>query len=304
MSYNELWRRLAQIYDAGEAKAIARMVYEERFGLTLPDIFIGKDTQLSADHQAELEKIAERLLSHEPVQQVLGYATFCGRRYKVNSNVLTPRPETEELCQWVIEEVRDKRQEVRDLSKEDDEFSVLDIGTGSGCIAITLAAAWPEAQVTAWDISEKALRTAQQNALLHHVRVNFEKVDILTPHSSLLTPHSSLPTPHSSLLTPHLSLLISNPPYICRREAEQMERNVLDYEPHEALFVPDNDPLLFYRAIADFGRQSLKPGGQLFFEINPLYVTELEDLLRSMSYHDIESRHDAYGKSRMIRATR
>ena len=290
MSYNELWRRLAQIYDAGEAKAIARMVYEERFGLTLPDIFIGKDTQLSADHQAELEKIAERLLSHEPVQQVLGYATFCGRRYKVNSNVLTPRPETEELCQWVIEEVRDKRQEVRDLSKEDDEFSVLDIGTGSGCIAITLAAAWPEAQVTAWDISEKALRTARQNALLHHVRVNFEKVDILTPHSSLLTPH--------------LSLLISNPPYICRREAEQMERNVLDYEPHEALFVPDNDPLLFYRAIADFGRQSLKPGGQLFFEINPLYVTELEDLLRSMSYHDIESRHDAYGKSRMIRATR
>ena len=304
MTYHQLYRLLVPLYGDGEAKAVARMVYEVRFGLSLSDLLLGKDTQLSAADQAQLEKIAERLLSHEPVQQVLGYATFCGRRYKVNSNVLTPRPETEELCQWVIEEVRDKRQEVRDLSKEDDEFSVLDIGTGSGCIAITLATAWPEAQVTAWDISEKALRTAQQNALLHHVRVNFEKVDILTPHSSLPTPHSSLLTPHSSLLTPHLSLLISNPPYICRREAEQMERNVLDYEPHEALFVPDNDPLLFYRAIADFGRQSLKPGGQLFFEINPLYVTELEDLLRSMSYHDIESRHDAYGKSRMIRATR
>lgn len=284
MNYNELWHLLAQKYDEGEAKAIARMAYEVRFGLTFSDLCLGKDTQLSADDQTELEEIAMRLLQGEPIQYVLGQADFCGRTFKVNEHVLIPRPETEELCRWIVSEVRGKRLEVRD-------YSVLDIGTGSGCIAITLAAEISETKVTAWDISEEALEVARENAKCTDVHVSFEQVDALHLTSDILHQTSGV-----------FDLIVSNPPYICNKERETMEANVLEHEPHTALFVPDDDPLLFYRAIAQYGLTALKKEGWLYSEINPIYADTLTDMLSKMSYHGIEIKEDAYGKRRMMRA--
>ena len=281
MNYQELWRRLAQVYDEGEAKAIARMVYEVRFNLTLSDLFIGKDTQLSANDQAELAEITQRLEQQEPVQYVLGQADFCGRTFLVNQHVLIPRPETEELCRWIISEFRDESLEFRDCS-------ILDIGTGSGCIAITLAAGLPKFEVTAWDISGEALQVARENAKRLHFNVIFELADAL-----------NTPLDHE-----RWDVIVSNPPYICNKERARIEANVLDHEPHTALFVPDETPLLFYSAIAQYGLTALKTGGRLYFEINPLYAQELAEMLSMMSYHDIEIKIDQYGKQRMIRARR
>ena len=270
MNYQELWHRLSKVYDAGEAKALARMLYEVRYGLSLSDLLMGRDVTVPQD---ELEQLTARIERQEPIQYVLGQAGFCGRTFKVTPAVLIPRPETEELCRWVIEEVRG-------------EDSILDIGTGSGCIAITIAAELPEAKVTAWDISEEALQVAKENAKLNGVTIDFHKQDALAPSS----------------LTSNLSTIVSNPPYIINKERARMEANVLEHEPHTALFIPDDSPLLFYSAIAQYGLTALKTGGLLYFEMNPLYAQELADMLSMMSYHDIEIKIDQYGKQRMIRA--
>jgi len=289
MSYQQLWRLLAQDFGEGEAKAIARMVYEVRYGLTFPDILLGKDERLAAEQQEDLQDIVQRLLRHEPVQYVLGEATFCGRTFHVAPGVLIPRPETEELCRWVVEETRkDGIEEIRKRGIKD--LQILDIGTGSGCIAITLAAELPEAQVTAWDISEEALDTAQANAHRLGTHVTFHHTDILNSQFSILNSQ--------------FSIIVSNPPYICYQERATMERNVLDYEPNIALFVPDDDPLLFYRVIAQFAQQALCEGGSLFFEINPHYANALQDLLRAMRFSRIVLRNDQYEKPRMIHAIR
>ena len=284
MNYTELWHLLAQRYDEGEAKALARMTYEVRFGLTFSDLCLGKDTQLSRDDQGHLEEIAQRLLQQEPIQYVLGQADFCGRTFLVNRHVLIPRPETEELCRWMISEVRSERSGVK-------ERSTLDIGTGSGCIAITLAAEMHQAKVAAWDISAEALEVARENAKRTSVHVSFEQIDIL-----------HLPSDSRQQTAGIFDLIVSNPPYICNKEREAMEANVLDHEPHTALFVPDDDPLLFYRAIAQYGQTALKEGGWLYFEINPLYAESLRQLLCAMRFCRIETKEDQYGKQRMIRA--
>ena len=276
MTNQELWRPLTAVYDEREAQAVARMVLEVHFGLTMAEVLCGQ-----MPDERELRQIQQRLLAGEPVQYVIGEAEFGGRRFCVAPGVLIPRPETYELCQWVSN--RGERREERGEKEE----RILDIGTGSGCIACTLAAELPEAEVTAWDISEDALAIARENAKRTHVHVSFEQVDVL--HSPPISRYD---------------LIVSNPPYICQQEAEAMEHHVLDHEPHLALFVPDDDPLLFYRAIAQYGSHALTPGGSLFFEINPLYATELSALLSAMSYHDIEIRNDQFGKPRMIKATR
>ena len=311
MNYDELWRRLTQVLDEGEAKAIARMVYEVRYGLTFTDLCLGKDRQLSADCQTELEEIARRLLKQEPVQYVLGVADFCGRQFHVAPGVLIPRPETEELCRWIISEVRGKKEDERckweDVGckrVEAKDYSILDIGTGSGCIAITLAAELSEAEVVAWDISADALAIAQENASRLDVNILFEQVDILNSQSSTLNLHPTTINSHPSVLQSQFDLIVSNPPYILNKERARMEANVLDYEPHLALFVPDDDPLLFYRAIAEYATTALKPGGWLYFEINPLCATALQELLRSMRFPLVEIKSDAYGKQRMLRAQR
>ena len=270
MNYQQLWNRLAKVYGEGEAKAIARMVYEVRYGLSLSDLLMGRDASVT---------------------------DFCGRTFQVNSHVLIPRPETEDLCRWILSSLNGQLSMVNgQRSMVNGQWSILnclDIGTGSGCIAVTLAAELPGAQVTACDISEEALKVARENAHRHHVQLSFAQVDILSIAPSLWRG-----------LGEAFTLIVSNPPYICHCEAAAMDANVLDHEPHTALFVPDDDPLLFYRAIATFGQQMLQPDGWLYFEINPIYANELRELLHIMSYHDIEIKEDQFGKQRFIRAQR
>ena len=284
MTYNELWRQLTQVYDDYEAKAIARMVYEVRFGLMPSDLFIGKDTQLSTDDQKLLAEITQRLLTGEPIQYVLGEAEFGGRTFHVEPGVLIPRPETYELCQWIMEERRGKKEEGRNTS-------ILDIGTGSGCIACTLAAELADAEVTAWDISDDALRIATENAKRTNVHVSFEKVDV--QNTSLLNRESP---------ATGLDIIVSNPPYICNKERATMERNVLEHEPELALFVPDDVPLLFYRTITRFAAKALNPGGALYFEINPLYVSEMQQMLSEEGFSHTEIRNDQFGKQRFTKS--
>ena len=294
MEYEELWHRLTHIYDAGEAKAIVRWVLDVRFDMSWTDILCGKVTELSAHDQTELEKIMQRLEKGEPVQYIIGVADLFGRQFHVAPGVLIPRPETEELCRWIL--ASDKHgltRTVREIPHQSDA-NILDIGTGSGCIAITLALELPDAQVTAWDISDDALRIASKNAKQLGADVVFVKQDVL---------NISL-TSHLSPLTSHYDLIVSNPPYICEKEKSAMECNVLEHEPHLALFVPDDDPLLFYRAIAQYAVVALKPQGSLFFEINPLYADDLNQMLRMMSYHDISIRQDQFGKPRFLKATK
>ena len=284
MTYNELWRQLTQVYDDYEAKAIARMVYEVRFGLMPSDLFIGKDTQLSTDDQKLLAEISQCLLTGEPIQYVLGEAEFGGRTFHVEPGVLIPRPETYELCQWIMEERRGKKEEGRNTS-------ILDIGTGSGCIACTLAAELADAEVTAWDISDDALRIATENAKRTNVHVSFEKVDVL--NTSLLNRERP---------ATGLDIIVSNPPYICNKERATMERNVLEHEPELALFVPDDDPLLFYRTIVRFAAKALNPSGALYFEINPLYVSEMQQMLSKEGFSHTEIRNDQFGKQRFTKS--
>ena len=334
--YNDLWRRLAHIYGENEAKAIARLVYEVRYGLSFADLLMGREANVP---QQELEDIAQRLERQEPVQYVLGQADFCGRTFHVDEHVLIPRPETEELCRWIVEEVGSKRPcDSEQLQKTNGALSILDIGTGSGCIAVTLAADIPQARVTAWDISEGALHVARGNARRHGVSIAFERVDVLSleqPASGTQPPSPGIvypmhdvqpPSPGKPPLSGSYHLIVSNPPYICNKERASMEANVLEHEPHEALFVPDDDPLLFYRAIARYALTALAPGGWLYFEINPLYADALCDMLRSCAaplptappcaapsspaphcaarFCRVEARQDAYGRQRMIRAQR
>ena len=270
MTYRTLWQGLLATYNEGEAKAIARLVYEVRYGLSLSDILLGRD---AAVDDGELQQIAERLERHEPVQYVLGETRFCGHTFHTDPRALIPRPETEELCRWM----------------QDTPFDhLLDIGTGSGCIAVTMALAQPEAQVTAWDISAEALALAAENADALHAKVSFLLRDALTA---------------SSTDSERYDIIVSNPPYICHQEAGMMESNVLDYEPHQALFVPDSEPLRFYRAIAHYARTALRPQGHLFFEINPHYADDLCAMLRATGFHEVTTRRDAFGKTRFIRCS-
>lgn len=278
MKYEDIWKPLVSRYGDKEAKAITRYLLEVGYGLSMTDILCGAAEQLPPD---EMGENLRRLLKGEPVQYVVGKAEFGGRTFKVTPDVLIPRPETYELCQWVVEEKREERREERD-------FSVLDIGTGSGCIAITLALDIPDAQVEAWDISEGALSIARQNVEDLHAHVDFKQVNVL----------SSLPKQGG----PEWVFIISNPPYICKKEAASMEQHVLDHEPHQALFVPDEDPLVFYKAIGQYACYALANHGYLFFEINPLYATEITKMLDEMGFFEIETRKDQFGKVRFVRA--
>ena len=290
MTYEELWHRLTPLYEADEAKAIVRWVLDVRFGLSWADILCGKVTELSANDQTELEKIMLRLEKGEPVQYIIGLVDFCGRQFHVEPGVLIPRPETAELCQLIIAtESHGQTRTIREDPCHSDAM-ILDIGTGSGCIAITLALEILNAKVTAWDISDVALRIASENAMRLGANVTFEHHDVLD--LSHFTYHSSLPS---------WDLIVSNPPYICSNEAEGMAKNVLDNEPHEALFGPKEDPALFYKRIGDYASETLKPGGLLFFELNPLIADEVSEYLRIRGFIDIEICCDQFGKRRFLK---
>ena len=286
--FNEILR---QRYGSGEARALYELIMEQRFGLTRTDILLGKDTTLSAEDKAELENIIERVAKGEPVQYVLGCAEFCGRTFAVGPSVLIPRPETQQLVHLVEQNVSPGS-------------TVLDVGTGSGCIAITLALAGYK--VTALDISDAALSFARQNADRLGADVEFVKQDILALKTLSNSPlkgekQGEVSTKEASPLGGGLvGSIVSNPPYICKKEASTMDDNVLLHEPHLALFVPDDDPLLFYRTICEFGQSHLSAGGHIFFEVNRAYATEVEELLLAKGYEETRITKDQYDNERFV----
>ena len=274
MTYRDICQLLCCRYDEGEARAVARYLLEVGYGLSMSDILCGAVEQLP---QAELKEKMQRLADGEPVQYIVGTAEFCGRRFHVAPGVLIPRPETAELCQWIIGETRGG-------------LPILDIGTGSGCIAITLALDIPNAEVEAWDISLEALTIAHKNANTLNANVTFKEKDIIKC--------SIAPV----LAEQKVSVIVSNPPYIVPSESSAMSDSVLNHEPNIALFTPEDDPLKFYRATSDYAKTALLPQGKLYFEINPLFAQQLEALLKEQGFGDITFKNDQYGKQRFVKA--
>ena len=297
-TYQQFWQSLTPLYDAGEAQAIVRTVLDVEYGMTLTDIICGKVNELSSDKERNLEEIITRLQNGEPVQYVLGEADFAGRTFHVEPGVLIPRPETAELCQWIEEDVSSL--------KADERKQILDICTGSGCIAITLGLTIPNSEVTGWDISEDALRIAQGNVEMlkaGNVRIEYQDA-LMLPKAAEAEEAAEISeaTKSESSLSKGWNVIVSNPPYICEKEKADMEKNVLEHEPSIALFVPDEDPLKFYRAIAEYASSALKSEGALYFEINPIYEKETREMLQSLGFKDIETKEDAFGKKRMMKA--
>ena len=272
-AHHNLVEMLTPIFEKGEATQLARIVFEDAFAITN---FFRKD-ELNDQQLTALKKIQTRLLAQEPVQYIVGMTYFYDLKFKVNPAVLIPRPETEELVAWILED-QPKNQDLR----------VLDIGTGSGCIPITIKSKAPNFQLAALDVSFSALSVAKENANLNQVEVNFQKVDILKKEN-----WESLPS---------YEIIVSNPPYIPFKEKEIMEANVLDHEPEIALFVTDEDPLIFYRTIIEFAKAHLVRGGWLYFETNEYNATEVEALFFKAGFFDIEKRQDLQGKDRMVKA--
>jgi release factor glutamine methyltransferase len=323
-TYQQFWQSLTPLYDAGEAQAIVRTVLDVKYGMTLTDIICGKVNELSSDEGRNLEEIITRLQNGEPVQYVLGKADFAGRTFHVEPGVLIPRPETAELCQWIEKDMIEKSIVSSEDSPEDssgnspqatdDASLILDICTGSGCIAITLGLNIPNSEVTGWDISEDALRIAQGNVeMMKAGNVRIEHQDALALPKAAETDNEKMKgnddkevvKPKGKAKTPSTQkwdLIVSNPPYICEKEKADMEKNVLEHEPSLALFVPDEDPLKFYRAIAEYASSALKSGRALYFEINPIYEKETREMLLKLDFKDIETKEDAFGKKRMMRA--
>ncbi|NCD71975.1 peptide chain release factor N(5)-glutamine methyltransferase [Mucilaginibacter agri] len=268
---------LNAVYDSLEVDAITMLVLSELTGYSKAKLKAFPETELTGEQQERLTSMLNQLQTGQPVQYILGYTEFYGLRFEVNSNVLIPRPETEELVNWVIE------------SAPIPAVNILDIGTGSGCIAITLKHELKQAKVSAIDISKGALEVAKRNADSNHTPVNFIHADILNYEAINMDNR--------------LDIIVSNPPYVTETDKRQMHTNVTDFEPHSALFVPEEDPLLFYIAIADFAIKNLKPGGLLFFEINESYGKETVEMLLNKSFKNIELRKDMSGRDRMIRCS-
>ena len=274
---NEIRDALRENYPDTEALALAKMLLVEVFGFSTLELYGGKDKEISGKHRDVLDEMIRRLKKNEPIQYIIGIETFGGLTFEVNQNVLIPRPETRELVEWIAEDCQ-----------LEDPCKILDIGTGSGCIAISLAKLLEQVEVEAWDVSEGALQVARRNAERNQVDVLFRKMDVLGD------------VPEGMLY----DVIVSNPPYIAEKEKPQMEHNVLDWEPSIALFVPDEDPLLFYRRIAQLCGSMLKKGGSLYYEINQAYGQETMGMLASMGYQSIELRKDAWGNDRMVKAKR
>lgn len=265
---------LKGIYPAGEIEGFIRLIFEDLCGYTTTQLLLNRDNTLSPEKSERVTEIVERLVRKEPIQYVLGHTEFCGMRMEVGSGVLIPRPETQEMVRRII----------ADMGKV--EGRVADICTGSGCIAIALAAAWQNAEVEGWDISEEALAYARKNALVNDVKIDWSQRDILT---------------YKSDDTPRYRVMVSNPPYVLDSERLDMEENVLDYEPHSALFVPDDNPLLFYEVIGQLAFRELLPGGVLYFEINSRMGQACCKLLQQTGFEDVEVWTDFMGLDRVVK---
>lgn len=297
---------LKDLYSRSEINSFIRLIMERVCDLPPYKLLLGKDTELSDTAKRQIQEIVKRLEKQEPLQYILGKADFYGLLFNVNPSVLIPRPETEELVDLIIREHQ---------SPKETPLRILDIGTGSGCIAITLAHHLKQAEVYALDISEEALKTATKNAEICRADVRFLQGNILSHAGGELSPPAwgTFPTRMGETPHPHgdsvsfdgnLQLIVSNPPYIMDKEKRDMERNVLDYEPHLALFVPDDDPLLFYRQIARFGKQALSPGGWLYFEINAQCGDATLRMLQAEGYQHVSLIRDLSNKDRILKAQR
>ena len=266
---------LCDLYPDTEIKSFARLIIEKITGMSRIQVLINKNTTFSDDQRQLAFGIVERLKKHVPIQYLIGETEFCGLVFSVDNNVLIPRPETEELVDWIFIDNKCKP-----------SLNILDIGTGSGCIAISLKKHLPTSNITAFDVSEGALNIAKCNARLNICEVAFEKIDIL----------------NAPLLTQRWDIIVSNPPYIPCKEKAEILPNVLDHEPHLALFVPNHDPLLFYRKIAQWGKEHLTHNGKIYFEIHRDFGAEMIQLLSELNYQNIVLRKDISGNDRMIRA--
>lgn len=275
-TFRRVRQRLQQVLGSDEGDAAARIIFEDTAGYDRKYLFMNGDRGMLPFTAEKIDRVADRVAGGEPVQYAVGKARFMGNDYRVTPAVLIPRPETAGLVDMICKEY-DGRSDLR----------VLDIGTGSGCIAISLARALPFSSVTAFDISAEALAVARDNARSLGVSVDFRQTDIL----------KAAPDGGRSF-----DIVVSNPPYICRREAADMDARVLDHEPAQALFVPDNDPLLFYTAIGRYALGALKPGGTLWFEINALYHSDVVAMLLRQGYSDAEAYRDYRGLYRYVRA--
>lgn len=279
MTIKDLYRsflvQLQKIYCLSEATAITDWVFEKMASLKRSDILKNPEKQIPAAVERLVKESLQQLLLHKPVQYILGEAWFYNMKLKVNEHVLIPRPETEELVEQLI---KDRKSKITDPA-------ILDIGTGSGCIPIAIKKNLPASKVTSIDISEHALAVAKENAALHNAHINFIRIDFLDEST-----WASLPV---------FDIIISNPPYIPINEKEKLAKNVTDFEPHLALFVPDNSPLIFYEKIAAFGREHLLPGGKIYVETHEDHAKETAALFMK-HYEPVMIKKDMYGKERMI----
>jgi release factor glutamine methyltransferase len=274
---NEIRDALRGIYPDSEALALAKMLLVEVFGFTTLELYGGKDKEISGKRRSVLDEMIRRLKKNEPIQYIIGIETFCGFPFEVNSHVLIPRPETQELVYWIAGDCRGK------LSPR-----ILDVGTGSGCIAVSLAKLVDGATVEAWDVSEEALGVAARNAEKNGADVSFRQQDVLKAVPGDV----------------RYEVIVSNPPYIAEQEKSGMDANVLEWEPSLALFVSDDDPLVFYRTIALLAKDMLVEDGLLYFEINQAYGQETMQMLEKLGYTSVELRKDGWGNDRMIKAKR
>src|SRR6218665_96184 len=271
---NQFIQTLTPVYDAGEAESFFYLILEDQKKLKRIDLALETEAEFSETEVDQWNKILEKLKQFIPIQYILGKAHFYGLEFEVSQNVLIPRPETEELVDWILSDAKQKREDLK----------ILDIGTGSGCIAISLAKNLPKAKVSAVGVSEKALATAKNNAENNHVSVAFLLQDIL----------------ETADLEQQFDIIVSNPPYVRNLEKEEIKQNVLDHEPHLALFVDDHDALIFYRKITELAQKNLSPNGALYFEINQYLGKEMMDLLEQHGFQQMELRKDIYGNNRMV----
>ncbi len=279
--YQLLRQSLSAVHEAGEAEAITAVVVEHVGKKKISQL---KQEEVRSEETLQLQQILQQLLTHRPLQYVLNEAWFYGLKFEVNESVLIPRPETEELVDWIIKEVRGKKYGIQNAP-----FTLLDIGTGSGCIPISLKKKLPDVEVSAVDVCSEALHTATTNAVNNETEINFLLLDFLDEGKWATLGQ--------------YDIIISNPPYIKTTEANTMSKHVLDYEPHKALFVPDEDALLFYRKIADFALQHLKPNGAVYVEINQQLGKETVALFQQKGF-TVELRKDMSGNERMVKASR
>lgn len=275
---NHYTEKITSIYGKDEASQLIWILTEHFFGVDRMKLARNPELRITESEMLTIHFAVKELSKHKPVQYITGETEFLGCRFLLNENVLIPRPETEQMVQLIVDLVSDNQ-----LVK-----SIIDVGTGSGCIAVSLAKHLLQCQVYACDVSAPALGLAASNAQLNEAKVNFFEFDLLN-----LSDSERLPV---------FDMLVSNPPYVTERDKKQMQPNVLEYEPHLALFVPDEDPLLFYRQLALFAQKNLRSGGFIMFEINELYGQELKIMLKDCRFSEIKILKDFHGKDRFISA--